>query len=377
MRSLLKRGDIVPNTVLILSVSIGSGHDQAAGAIASALREISPNLDIETMDYVQTNAKVGKPVKAVYLTALRTAPAVYSFLYRESQRRVYRRVAFWFMDKSARSSARRLIKRNEPELIVCTHPFPVPALTRLREDLNGHFKVAVVVTDFTCHTLWFDPLADFYFVAHEGLRQLLLDLGARPDQVMVTGIPIRSPVTPLVAAASEGRPHVLIMAGGLGLGPIAEVVSRLLRLQEGIHLTVVTGRNAELKEELDSLKVPARHQMDVYGYTPDIPRLMAEADLLVTKPGGLSCSEALAAHLPMVLFHPVPGQEEDNAAFLTEAGVAVTAESSDQVVALVNKLLFTLPERLQAMKERTATYAKPQAARLIAETLVGIMNIVT
>ncbi|MGE5652677.1 MAG: MGDG synthase family glycosyltransferase [Bacillota bacterium] len=364
----------MPKTILILSVSIGSGHDQAAGAIASALREINPGLDIDILDYVQTNAAVGKPVKAVYLTALKTAPAVYSFLYRESQRRVYRRVAFWFMDRSARSSARKLIERNEPSLIVCTHPFPVPALTRFREDVGGRFKVAVVVTDFTCHSLWFDPRADYYFVAHEGLRQLLIDLGARDDQVIVTGIPIRTPATVTGSAGSPKLPHVLIMAGGLGLGPIAEVVSLLLRLERGIHLTVVTGRNTELKERLDSIAIPARHRMDVYGYTPEVPRLMAEADLLVTKPGGLSCSEALAAQLPMVLFHPVPGQEEDNATFLSEAGVAETAASSDQVVELVRNLLFVQPRRLDAMKKQTIAYAKPQASRLIAETLVRIVT---
>ncbi len=364
----------MPKTILILSVSIGSGHDQAAGAIAGALRAIEPNLEIEIMDYVQTNAKVGKPVKAVYLTALKTAPAVYSFLYRESQRRVYRRAAFWFMDKSARSSARRLIKSNEPSLVVCTHPFPVPALTTLREKIGGQFKVAVVVTDFTCHTLWFDPRADYYFVAHEGLRQLLLELGAMPDQVIVTGIPIRSPALSPVTRATGELPHLLIMAGGLGLGPIADVVSLLLRLERGIHLTVVAGRNVELKQELEGISVPSRHEMTVYGYTPDIPRLMAEADLLVTKPGGLSCSEALAASLPMVLFHPVPGQEEDNAAFLTNAGVAETAQSADQVVTLVQKMLFRRPERLQAMKERTIAYAKPDAAQRIAKTLLDIIG---
>jgi len=207
-----------------------------------------------------------------------------------------------------------------------------------------------------------------YFVASEACSQDLIRLGAPADRVYPTGIPIdpsfREPKDRQLVAKSLGldpsMPIILVMGGGLGFGSIERTVQQLEDIKLPLQLIVVAGKNPELRRQVQAVARTSRHRIVALGYTHRIQQLMSAADLLVTKPGALTLSEALASSLPMILVDPIPGQEE---------GAAVLAEDKEEVAQLVASL-FSQPDTLNAMREDARRIAHPQSATTVAQLLV-------
>jgi processive 1,2-diacylglycerol beta-glucosyltransferase len=368
------------NHVLIVSASIGSGHTQAANAIKAELERQHPDTRVAVVDFLDgDNFSLNTFIKETYIKMIDVFPNMYDLLYRWSQAShkgtTVRNLMSWILKKRML----RLVDRYRPDLIIFTHPFPCGAACHLKR--NGMLKVplAGVITDYAIHRLWIYDEVDFYFVAAAEMKQNLVSQGIAADKIHVTGIPIsstfgemyadRAAVKPIAAQAS-----VLIMGGGLGLGAVAEVLLELDKLEGPHRFVVVAGRNAGLRKDLQLLSRSLNHPVQVIGYTRRIPELMAEADLLVTKPGALTCSEALASGLPMVLVNAIPGQEEDNARYLDYIGAALWVQDQNQLSVVVHQLLSD-PFKLVSMKQQARHMGRPEAARQVVRRIIGINGV--
>ena len=364
------------NHVLIVSASIGSGHTQAANAVKAELERQHPDIRVAVVDFLEgDNFSLNTFIKETYLKMIDVFPDMYDLLYRWSQAShngtTVRNLMSWILKKRIL----RLIDRYRPDLIVFTHPFPCGAACHLKRKEMLTIPLAGVITDYAVHRLWLYNEVDSYFVAVPDLKENLIQQGIAAEKIHITGIPISSSfgevgAAPRTVKANDGPATILIMGGGQGLGAVVEVLTELDKIEGQYRFVVVAGRNAGLRKDLQLLSRSLRNPVQVIGYTRRIPELMADADLLVTKPGALTCSEALAAGLPMVLVNAIPGQEEENARHLAQNGAAIWAAEKSQLNRTVQQLLAN-PLLLQTMREQAQRMGRPDAAQQIVRQLIG------
>ena len=354
------------NGILIASASAGTGHLRAAEATRAALVERDPELRVEHIDVLELGPAW---VRAAYrdgfeLLAAR-APGVWREIYHITDG-PGADAARWspLAQKLLFREFERVVRAGGWQVCVCTHFLPA----QLMAGRPAAPPFAIVVTDFALHRYWAQPGASRYFVASEAVAsQVRARVGhARVD---ATGIPIRTdlgdgPARDVARAAlglTSSRPVVVVMGGGLGLGvtPLARAAADAGDAQ----VVALCGRSESARSELAAdLRVRA------VGYVDDVRPYLAAADLIVTKPGGLTCSEALALGRPLVLGSAIPGHEEGNREFLTRAGAAVPAETPAEVRAAVVALLAS-PERLLRMESAARAIGRPRAAHTIAGSI--------
>ena len=267
----------------------------------------------------------------------------------------------------------RIVDRYQPTVVVHTHFLGAQIMSgRMRR--HRLLPQAVVITDFFAHAFWLQPGVARYFVASGEVRAQLLSAGVDEHRVRVTGIPIDlrfSELPPGQTADTDDKEHLLVLAGGLGAEHVRKILTQLKEFRWPLKVTVVCGRSAELASVAQAVVAESTGPVSfqVLGFVDNMPELMARATLAVSKPGGLTSSEALAARLPLMLVSPYPLQEEINANFLLENGCAVRVEP---LTTLSHKLRNLLEEegRLAAMRDAAARLAKPDAARSIARTVL-------
>jgi processive 1,2-diacylglycerol beta-glucosyltransferase len=225
----------------------------------------------------------------------------------------------------------------------------------------------VVVTDYDVHTQWIHRKAAGYFVGNDDVRVLMGRYGYPVERVQVTGIPVDPVFAGEGRRRPSGKPRILFMSGGLGMGHMEEALERLLGLKTPFDLTVVAGKNESLRKKLAKI---AGSRAAVHGFVSDVPERMAASDLILTKAGGLTVSECLASKLPMLIFEPIPGQEECNTDYLVEHGAALKCRNLELLDWKVEELLRN-PARLAKMRTACAAIARPWAGRDILRHVLG------
>ena len=359
--------------ILLLSVSAGAGHMRAAEAIrarANTAGSGAAATHLDVMNYVPAGFR--KIYTDFYIALVNKAPALWGYLYqitndaqpRDATQRLRRAVE--------RLNTRALLKEIEaqrPDAIVCTHFLPAEILSGLigRGDLVC--PVWVQVTDFDLHRMWVQSGMAGYFVANDEVAFRLRAHGIAADSIHVTGIPVMpefSAVHDRVECAREfgldpDRTTLLLMGGGAGLGSLDDIAARLLALDADFQLVALAGKNAAALAALQALAPGHPGRLVAQGFTQAVDRLMACADLVITKPGGLTTSECLAMGIPMIVNEPIPGQEERNADFLLEQGVALKAFDGPTLEYRVQLLLRDRP-RLAGMAARARALGRPGAA---------------
>ncbi|MCX7780125.1 MAG: glycosyltransferase [Negativicutes bacterium] len=368
--SILKEemGAIKRGNVLIASASIGSGHMQAAKAVQAGIYR-SSSAAVTVVDCMDGRSSPGAVMKEAYLKMIAVFPDAYDRLYRWSQEpspgSKVKDLTAVLLQKHILS----IVKTAKADCAVFTHPFPCCAAAYLKRKRRINLPLVAVITDFVAHRLWVHNEVDRYFVANEEVKRALAAMGIKPSLIDVTGIPI-SPRFREHSARGGKDPVVLVMGGGLGLGAVEKAVTALLACRIKPKIVVVTGSNESLRNRLQDCQKLAANRLKVIGFTDKIPELMAEASLLVTKPGALTCSEAMAVGLPLILFDPIPGQEEDNADYLTRQGIAVKCQNANHLAATVERLLAE--RRLLAdMHKKALTLGRPRAADAVANTIIA------
>ena len=360
----------VVRNVLIVSASIGSGHTQAAKAVKAELKRQHPQSNAIVVDFFAGDSfSLTHFAKVTYLKMIDSFPHVYDVLYRRSKASqegtAVRDAVSWILKKRML----RLVEEHKPDLIVFTHPFPCGAACRLKRKGKLNVPLAGVITDYAIHHLWVYDEVDIYFVAAEAMAATLGEQGVPRERIQITGIPVGSAfgqVTKQVADQTE--PTILVMGGGLGLGALEEVLLQLDTIEEACRFIVVTGRNSRLRKGLQRQSATMKHPLLVMGYTQRIPELMACSQLLITKPGALTCSEAMAAGLPMVLVNAIPGHEEDNAAYLHRHGAAIWVKEKAGLSTVVKELLGNR-EQMETLRQQAWKLGKPDAAGYIVQHL--------
>jgi len=363
-----------PARLLILSVSAGAGHVRAAQALEAAARSTNPPLDATHVDLLSIVPKEFKKLYGdQYIKLVEKSPQLWSWLYSKSDRPSGDTLIGKLKRAAEKLNTRKLwdeIGKHAPDVILCTHFLPAELISRARAKGRKTPPLWVQVTDFDVHSLWIHPHVDRYCVASDEVAFRLADRGVPREKIAVTGIPVMpqfsAPLDRAVCAAELGvdprRFTVLMMAGGAGVGSLDELAARLLALPGELQLITLAGRNAELLKKLQALAKKHPGTLFPLGFTTTVERVMTAADLVVTKPGGLSVSECLAKGLPMLLVSPIPGQEERNADYLLEAGAAVKAMDGPTLAYKLGRLLEDRA-RLAAMSDAARRIATPHAAR--------------
>jgi processive 1,2-diacylglycerol beta-glucosyltransferase len=360
--------------VLVLSASVGAGHLRAAQAVELALRQLDPAAVVKNVDVLTlTNAAFRGLYGKAYLDLVNKAPHMLGYFYDLMDRPRSR----WHKSDKLRLAVEKLnmipflrFLKDEPwHIIVNTHFLPAELIASLRKKGKLDTPQFTVTTDFETHRLWVNQPCDHYFTATEEGAAYLQHWGVPAADTTVTGIPVH-PVfsepkdrsTVLKRQNLRGdRPIVLQLAGGFGVGPIEEIFRGILAIEEPLEIVVVTGRNEAAKKQLTDVEPPARHRVKVIGFTDQMDELMAVADLVVSKPGGLTTSESLARGAAMAVVNPIPGQESRNSDFLLENGAAVKINN---ITTLPHKLTTLLGDssRLAQLKANARRLGRPQAA---------------
>lgn len=364
--------------ILIVSASIGNGHMQAASTIREELK-LATSCDVEVVDFLQIGQfrypqfnrlqiEMMNLMKSSYYGILKAAPNVYKGIYKITENQKTRKVID-FINAANQKAMASLIRCYRPHVVVCTHPFPLGAASALRYKKELHYTLSGVVTDFSVHPWWIAGGVDHYFVANEMMVRHLLRYGICSSKITSSGIPVSREFKPDERRAVNKIPKLLVMGGGLGFGSMETTLHMLEELPQPIEVTIVTGKNKKLEQQLRSITTSLCNKVNIMSFSPHIAAMMKQTDLLITKPGGLTCSEALAVHLPMVLLNPLPGQEEGNAMYLHQQGSASWVQEKGDFVGTVNNLLFAKPEWLKEMKDKCAEISPRYAGMEIAKKL--------
>jgi processive 1,2-diacylglycerol beta-glucosyltransferase len=282
-----------------------------------------------------------------------------------------------------RGNTRALIKAVhafQPDRIVCTHFLPAEILSHEITHDRGGAPVYVQVTDFDLHPMWVTPGMAGYFAANGEVASRPTACGPVVAAARVTGIPVMPDFDPTRGPTREAArrefapgangPIVLLMGGGSGIGGLTAQAEALLNLEHAPTVIALAGRSAAALADLQNLAAKFSGRLLPMGFTDRVPDLMRAADLVVTKPGGLSTSECLALGLPMILSAPILGQEERNADYLLEAGAALKAIDV-LALRLRAEALLGDPARLARMAERSSSIGRPYAARDVLDQVLS------
>jgi processive 1,2-diacylglycerol beta-glucosyltransferase len=267
------------------------------------------------------------------------------------------------------------------DLVINTHFLPADIIAGRREHGQTALRQVTVVTDFDAHAFWANQPTDRYFTASEEAALSLVHWGVPREDIEITGIPIH-PVFAQERSSADcrqkhglaaDRPVILLLAGGFGVGPIEAMFKSILTIEQPLQLVAVAGNNETLKNKLDRIRPPSRHAAKVFGFTTEIDELMAAADIVVTKPGGLTSSEILARGSVIAIVNPIPGQEFRNSDYLLENGAAIKINS---LAALAHKLASLLADadRLTLLRAAARALARPRAAYTIAERVLAMIG---
>ena len=363
--------------ILIVTASIGSGHNKAAEAISNEMKIKYPDAAVHTVDFMSTKtAYLNGFLKAVYLKMLDFMPNVYDFLYNFTGGRLRGFSAQRMLALAMKHNMEELVRRYQADIVICTHPFPCAAAAYLKRHKKIDVLLACVITDFSIHQMWVYKNIDLYFVATEEARSELVRRGIAEATVRATGIPIDRVFgmaydRPALLTKFELQPDLpiaLIMGGGLGLGGVKVALQQLEALDAPLQILVVTGANASLWSEIKKCTMQSKHKIEVWGYSNNVQELMAVASFLISKPGALTICEALAMELPMLLHEPIPGPETENAAYVAGQGAAIWIRENKKIGGMVEALLRE-PAKLEQMRQNAHRCKKTGAAAAIVSDI--------
>lgn len=365
--------------ILVFSASFGNGHLRAAEAIIEAIKKKDPQTQITHLDFGQfLNKTFNTLIKNTYIELIKHTPKLWGQFYYKTSKMPPDSVLQKFLNGLGKKEFVRYIGSFRPDLIVCTYPTVAGTLAKLRENRAISVPLVTVVTDYAVHSQWIHKGVDLYIVGSQAVYDGLVDWGIDPDRVHVTGIPVSAqfdrPIDKLEIRAKLGLkkelPTFLVMGGAYGVLGGAKWVCKLLAdLPYSIQIIMVCGKDEKLYKSLDSVIEERKNPILRLGFVDNVEELMSASDLIITKAGGLTVTEALTKRLPLVIFKPIPGQEEENAAFLQRIEAGITAEDEEELEKVLVKLIKN-PKMIEKMR-KAADRAVPSHS---AENAVDLIS---
>ncbi|MGI9610148.1 MAG: MGDG synthase family glycosyltransferase [Acidimicrobiia bacterium] len=367
--------------VLILHASLGSGHVSASAAIESALTK--RGAEVRTEDSLEyTNAALRTLVKTIITKFSQESPALYRKLYEgtdtpDPEAAMRDNELYGRLQAPMYRSLVELIEDYKPDRIICAQQLPALVVHALAA--QGTVKVPwyIVITDYMAHSSWILSDVDGYFVAWEGVAEVLESWGVPADTITVSGIPVRpeieAPKSPEKMRLKHGigsdGPVVLAIASGIDVDRFGTVIEQLAARLDTGAIVVVAGRNDEIQQKLAELE-PQGVELHRLGFVDYMDDLVAASDLVISKSGGLITTEVLARGVPLVVLDPFPGQEEWNADYISGTGAGTQVRVPGMIAPTVAHL-WSQPDRLDVMRSRAKTAARPDAAQLIADVVLS------
>lgn len=347
---------------------------RAAESIKKACDSLHPEAKVVILDtFRYANPFLEKVVIGTYMEMLRMTPELYGYLYRQAEQgqSLSGRGKVEFNRILSILSAPRLtayIRNFNPQIIVCTHPFPLGIVSHMKQRGRFNGLAVATITDFTIHSFWIFPHVDTYIIGSEALIPQCEQYDIEKSRIKATGIPIDPAfnrpydkhLLRLKLNLDPDLTTILLMGGGLGMGPLLSAVKSLGSGSSRCQLIVVTGTNKPLYERLAKIIPSLSCEIHLYGFVDNIHQLMAVSDFMVGKAGGLTCAEALALGLPMFIVDPLPGQEERNTEFICSMGAGVKVEE-EELAAVITHYLHE-QSNITSMASAALDLGKPGAA---------------
>lgn len=361
----------IPHIVFLFS-DTGGGHRSAAEAILEAMSSEFPGkMTAELVDIFKDYAPTPLNRAASIYPPLSRMPEMWGLGYKLSDGARQARTFTTLVWPYIRRASKKLVRENKCDLIVSVHPFANSPV--LRAIKNDHQNFMTVVTDMvSTHAFWYDNRADLVVVPTAEAKERGICYGVDPEKIHVVGLPVAErfchPPSDKKKVRkelnwSEDLPVILLVGGGEGMGPLEKIAHAINDSGLKASMAIVCGRNAKLKTTLETYQwnIPTH----IYGFTRDMPNFMAAADILVTKAGPGTISEALIAGLPIIIYSRLPGQEDGNVFYVVNHKAGVWAPHPERVVAAIQEWILDPPKRRKAV-EACLAIAKPDAAVKIA-----------
>lgn len=371
--------------ILIFYASFGGGHLSAAKSIEKYLQKSYNNITVELIDCMKyVNKTIEKISTSAYKEMAKKAPWAWGKIYEGSQKGPLAHIS----SKANSFMAIKLLKllrEKNPDIVISTHPFGSQMCSYLKRKGKVNFKIATILTDFKSHDQWLvgADYTDFFFVSNTDMQKELIQKNIEENKIIVTGIPVREEFLTLHNKEqiledldfTTDKKTILFFGGGefgLGKDMTLNVFECLLSKCPKAQIIAISGRNEVMKNKFESLVEQYLRNQDVriFEFTDKVAEYMSIANLVVTKPGGLTSSESLVSHLPMVLINPIPGQEEENAEFLESKKVAKWIKKDDDINFILN-ILVNDETILNNMRENTYLIAKPNATENICKIIMN------
>lgn len=368
--------------IAILTLSAGAGELQASRAIHQALHDGADNVEARTIDLLD----LAEPwFRRLYLDPrrllMRRVPVVWRKVFEWRQRK---RLVKIFTDRFLRRGCERALSRLQlfrPHVVIATEEGAARLAVLGRREGCFDAPILAVQTAFCAEPSWAENGIDLHCVGSEEAKGQLITWGVSAHRIVNCGVPV-DPAFALSFDRAElrrafglhpSRPVVLVMGGGIRPAPLGSIIRSLEMSRHPIQVLALTARDCNLRRRLEVMRGQLALDLRVFGWSESVPELMGAADLLITRPGGVVTSEAMAAGLPMILGFPAPGMEEAHLKFLLERKVAVAATSAEEITRLVSGLLDD-PKHMEALSARGREMARPDAAYSVAQVARALLE---
>ncbi len=369
--------------IIIFYASYGGGHLSAAKSIETYFKNNYQNIDIKLIDCMKyINKTIEKISTAAYREMAKKVPWAWGKIYSDSQKGPLAHI-------SSRANAimavklLKLLKQENPDLIISTHPFGSQMCGYLKRKGKINSEIATILTDFKSHDQWLveNNYINYFFVSNNNMKYELMNRNIPEQKIFVTGIPVSEKFLKNYNKKeilnqlnfSENKKTILFFAGGefgLGKSKTLEIFEKLVSNFENIQIIAISGKNETMKNNFIKItnEYKRNNSVTILEFTDKVAQFMSVSTLVITKPGGLTSTEALTSNLPMLIINPIPGQEEENAEFLEENKVAIWLKKDDDINSILN-ILLNNENILKTMKDNTRLISRPNSTKNICEIL--------
>lgn len=399
--------------ILILSASTGGGHMKASSALKSYIVNNDKNAVVKIVDTFEYISPIlNKTISEGYMYFATKAPGVYRVAYNSTNKVNMLSSFVFYLNNLFSRKLVPLLREFSPDVILSTHPFSTEMVSNLKENGIVDIPIICIMTDYAPHKAWINKNVDAYVVSNDGMVNSMVNMGVNKDLIYPFGIPIESSFytkkdKEIILKELGLNPEIqtiLIMAGSFGVTDILNIYNNIIKIDLDFQLIIITGRNKKLYDAFEKLidktnslkpkihikcNSPIKYQREenkitlspqasievtrrprdkkdtkLLFFTNEVDKYMQTADLIITKPGGLTVSEALACNLPMAIFDAIPGQEEENAEFLIDNNMAVKISKGANCQETIRKLLSN-KEELDSMKASCMNFDKSGSTKNI------------
>lgn len=364
--------------ILIMSVRAGYGHHSTAKAIIEYFSERGHECEmLDIFDYV--NTRLGNTIQDMYLLSTKYLYKPYGKVYNKmnQEEEPYDKISLTsFFSTLITRKLKSYVKNFAPDLIIGTHSYAAVVMTLMREKNYIHCPLMGIVTDFTVHPFWESTDLDHYIIPHSSLTYQMCKKGIKKEALLPIGIPIKKEFSSRlpkqtareILGIHTDKPTILVMMGSMGFGNMAENLMEIDEFDADFQVMVVCGTNEKAKKSIDKTKW--EKPIYTYAFVNNVDVMMDAADLIISKPGGLTTSESLAKGLPMISLNPLPGQENKNISFLTNNGAAISVNDDFSISEALYQFFFE-KWRIELINEAIANLQKPDSTKDLYEFIIA------